>query len=104
MLTPARVLSVILFAALVAVGTVGAVVGSPLTGPGRATAPAYDCGASPLTVAEPRLMDHEGWLATCGADAPGGAVKRITEDDPRWNCATMGNRVCGPVTAGPVPS
>lgn len=20
---------------------------------------------------------------------------RITEDDPRWNCATMGNRVCG---------
>lgn len=19
----------------------------------------------------------------------------ITEDDPRWNCATMGNRVCG---------
>lgn len=20
----------------------------------------------------------------------------ITEDDPRWNCITMGNRVCGP--------
>lgn len=24
---------------------------------------------------------------------------RITEDDPRWNCATMGNRVCG---SGPI--
>lgn len=21
----------------------------------------------------------------------------ITEDDPRWDCATMGNHVCGPV-------
>lgn len=21
----------------------------------------------------------------------------ITEDDPRWDCATMGNRICGPV-------
>jgi hypothetical protein len=21
---------------------------------------------------------------------------RIEEDDPRWNCATMGNRECGP--------
>lgn len=20
---------------------------------------------------------------------------RIEEDDPRWNCATMGNRICG---------
>lgn len=20
---------------------------------------------------------------------------RITEDDPRWNCRTMGNRICG---------
>lgn len=22
---------------------------------------------------------------------------RITEDDPRWNCHTMGNRICGPI-------
>lgn len=22
-------------------------------------------------------------------------VERITEDDPRWDCATMGNKVCG---------
>jgi len=21
---------------------------------------------------------------------------RITEDDPRWDCHTMGNHVCGP--------
>lgn len=20
----------------------------------------------------------------------------ITEDDPRWDCATMGNKICGP--------
>jgi len=20
---------------------------------------------------------------------------RITEDDPRWNCTTMGNHICG---------
>lgn len=34
-----------------------------------------------------------------------GTPTRITEDDPRWNCTTMGNRICGPnnangVTAG----
>lgn len=21
---------------------------------------------------------------------------RITEDDPRWDCHTMGNKICGP--------
>lgn len=25
-----------------------------------------------------------------------GPGDRITEDDPRWDCATMGNRICGP--------
>jgi len=25
-----------------------------------------------------------------------GASQRIQEDDPAWNCHTMGNRVCGP--------
>jgi hypothetical protein len=24
-------------------------------------------------------------------------AERITEDDPRWECSTMGNRICGPV-------
>jgi hypothetical protein len=23
-------------------------------------------------------------------------TERIEEDDPRWDCETMGNRVCGP--------
>lgn len=22
--------------------------------------------------------------------------ERITEDDPRWDCRTMGNKICGP--------
>jgi hypothetical protein len=22
-------------------------------------------------------------------------IERITEDDPRWNCETMGNLICG---------
>lgn len=26
---------------------------------------------------------------------------RIEEDDPRWNCSTMGNMICGPVQAVP---
>lgn len=24
-------------------------------------------------------------------------VARVLEDDPRWNCQTMGNRTCGTV-------
>jgi hypothetical protein len=27
-------------------------------------------------------------------------TERIEEDDPRWDCRTMGNRRCGPVGAG----
>lgn len=31
--------------------------------------------------------------------------ERITEDDPRWDCKTMGNKVCGPVvSASPKPA
>lgn len=42
-----------------------------------------------------------GYLAWSGspAHAVTGPGSRITEDDPRWNCTTMGNRVCG---RGPV--
>lgn len=25
-------------------------------------------------------------------------AERIEEDDPRWDCATMGNKVCGPTS------
>lgn len=44
-------------------------------------------------------------VSACGADAshtvlvpPSTTVtlERITEDDPAWNCLTMGNRRCGP--------
>lgn len=28
--------------------------------------------------------------------------QRITEDDPRWDCRTMGNKVCGPNQPKPV--
>lgn len=31
------------------------------------------------------------------------AVERIEEDDPlgRWDCATMGNKICGPMVGSP---
>lgn len=28
--------------------------------------------------------------------------QRITEDDPRWDCRTMGNKICGPNAPKPV--
>ena len=28
--------------------------------------------------------------------------QKITEDDPRWDCRTMGNKVCGPDAEKPV--
>lgn len=35
-------------------------------------------------------------LGCGGGDAPPPAPEvRITEDDPRWDCHTMGNRICG---------
>ena len=38
-----------------------------------------------------------GWsaLAEWRSEPPG--VEQITEDDPRWDCETMGNRICGPM-------
>lgn len=32
---------------------------------------------------------------------PATTLERIEEDDPRWDCATMGNRVCGPAPIHP---
>lgn len=32
-------------------------------------------------------------LATLAVSGP--AADRIEEDDPRWDCTTMGNRICG---------
>lgn len=28
---------------------------------------------------------------------PSGAQRRIEEDEPGWDCRTMGNRICGPM-------
>lgn len=33
------------------------------------------------------------------AASPAMQQQKITEDDPRWDCRTMGNKVCGPDTA-----
>jgi hypothetical protein len=42
---------------------------------------------SALLLASPLLNDlRSGSVVT----------ERIEEDDPRWNCKTMGNKVCGP--------
>jgi hypothetical protein len=42
-----------------------------------------------------------GWLALAMPPAnahptSSSTPTRITEDDPRWDCRTMGNRLCGP--------
>ena len=34
-------------------------------------------------------------LAGCEAGESPKQADRIEEDDPRWDCRTMGNRVCG---------
>lgn len=34
--------------------------------------------------------------ASAPATVPTAAPERITEDDPRWDCRTMGNHICGP--------
>lgn len=37
-----------------------------------------------------------GAVVACdGPEQDGGAPTRIEEDDPRWDCRTMGNRTCG---------
>jgi hypothetical protein len=30
------------------------------------------------------------------ACTPNAIVEKIQEDDPRWDCETMGNKICGP--------
>ncbi|AER48977.1 hypothetical protein SEA_DONNY_65 [Mycobacterium phage Donny] len=50
-----------------------------------------------LAIAEPR--DHQ---VTHPEATPTSTVQTtISEDDPAWDCRTMGNRVCGPETATP---
>lgn len=33
-----------------------------------------------------------------GSPTPAVTAPAIEEDDPGWDCATMGNRICGPLT------
>ncbi len=40
-------------------------------------------------------------LVSLGAAAASPRLQqRITEDDPRWDCRTMGNKICGPGERG----
>ena len=34
----------------------------------------------------------------CSVTAPDTASTRCEEDQPCWDCETMGNRICGPTT------
>lgn len=50
-------------------------------------------------VAEKYGKDPSEIEVECGlTDASGNLLRgeRITEDDPRWDCRTMGNKICGP--------
>lgn len=51
-------------------------------------------------VAEAYRKDPSEIEVECGlTDAHGNILRgeRITEDDPRWDCHTMGNKICGPL-------
>lgn len=53
-----------------------------------------------LQVAEKYQKDPSEIEVECGlTDAHGNILRgeRITEDDPRWDCHTVGNRICGPL-------
>lgn len=49
----------------------------------RAWSPGLVCNSGPAII-----EGEPGWLSPFGDE--------ITEDDPRWDCRTMGNRICGP--------
>jgi hypothetical protein len=40
---------------------------------------------------------------TTPVSSSGNHVQRIEEDDPRWDCRTMGNHVCGDNATAPLP-
>jgi LPXTG-motif cell wall-anchored protein len=48
-----------------------------------------------LEPTDPPLTPEEPAVETPPATEP----EVIHEDDPRWDCATMGNKICGPVAA-----
>lgn len=86
-------------AACLALATVAAIFGLAT---GRfAPTPAEDLHRSGLGCwTEPNPSQPNGTEEVCGPLhlMPAGAVEIIAEDDPRWDCRTMGNRLCGPGT------
>lgn len=50
-----------------------------------------------LAIALTLLMIPDLLTASAPSPSPVGN-ERIEEDDPRWDCATMGNRICGPLS------
>lgn len=51
-----------------------------------------------LAIALTLLMIPDLLTASADHSRPRVGVERIEEDDPRWDCATMGNRICGPLS------
>lgn len=51
-------------------------------------------GAATASALRPAVT-HTSTTVRPGPHRPA-PTEHIDEDDPRWDCATMGNRVCGP--------
>lgn len=49
--------------------------------------------AAPITVSTIAHPDERAPATITWTNTPGPVIQ---EDDPRWNCLTMGNRTCGP--------
>lgn len=74
----------------------------PLVALAIATSAALGAGASHADAPDnsPCVSAPETAGPYCGkaADSDGDGWIDITEDDPRWDCHTMGNLICGPMT------
>lgn len=57
-----------------------------------------------LTVGTLAAVDITGPATPHPVSHPVTRSATITEDDPRWDCHTMGNRVCGTGARPPLPS
>lgn len=47
-------------------------------------------------IAEAYRKDPSEIEVECGLVDERREVRRVTEDDPEWDCRTMGNKICGP--------
>lgn len=48
-----------------------------------------------ITAVAAATLGGAGLASAVTQPAPAHSTHRVTEDDPRWNCRTMGNRACG---------